>query len=315
MTSISSVSSSFQTQTLSRPGKGQDRMFQKADTDGSGGVDSTELQTLLDHVAKKTGVSLDVSSQELLTQADANSDGTLDSTELKTAMESILPPPSTMDFAQSRGASGKGQAGDDLFSKVDADGSGELSSTELQTMLDHMSSQHGATTSSSSSTTSTDSSNAASDMLKQLDTDGNGSLSQAEFDAGRPSGPPMEGMGGHMPPPPPMGMDSTSSTSTASSSGTTSASTAASGTTSASDSTTYDSADLNKDGVVSAQEKLLANAQQAFDQLVSQADSDGDQKLSGDEWRNFIQQLAQQYVQVANGGVSTTTGSTVNTSA
>ena len=276
MTSISSVSSSYQTQQLQampRHGKGQDHLFQKADTDGSGGVDSTELQTMLDHVAKKTGVSLDVSGQDVLKQADANSDGTLDSTELKTAMESVLPPPSTMDFAQSRSASGNGQAGDDLFGKVDADGSGGVSATELQAMLDAMNGQNGATSSSSS----TDSSSTATDMLKQLDTDGNGSLSQAEFDAGRPSGPPpMEGMGGHMPPP------------SSSSSGT---------------------------SEVSTDAQTLSDGLQALKDLFKSADTDGNSSLTETELNAFVQKLLTQYTQVSQGGTSSTTGSTLNASA
>jgi Ca2+-binding EF-hand superfamily protein len=163
MSSISNVSSSLQTQQLqqtARHGKGQERLFQKADTDGSGGVDSTELQSMLDHVSKKTGVSLDVSSTELLSKADANSDGTLDSTELKTAMESVLPAPSTMDFAAQTGQrppppsdesevsadaqtlSDSLQALKELFKSADTDGNASLTETELNAFVQKLLTQY-----------------------------------------------------------------------------------------------------------------------------------------------------------------------------
>ena len=117
----------------------------KIDTDQSGGVNDTELQGLLDKVAQKTGTQL--SASDVLTQFDADGNGQLSSDELGKTMQSILPPPSTMDFAQQRasgsssadGTAGTGEAGDDLFAKVDADGDNAISSTELQALLEAMS--------------------------------------------------------------------------------------------------------------------------------------------------------------------------------
>lgn len=115
MTSItSSVSSAWSSANMQRaqqrPGPSPERLLAKMDTDGSGGVNATELQGLLDDVSKKTG---------LVQQYDSDGDGSLNADELGKTMQSVLPPPpSTMAFAQSRSDSSTdatGQAGDDLF--------------------------------------------------------------------------------------------------------------------------------------------------------------------------------------------------------
>jgi Ca2+-binding EF-hand superfamily protein len=113
---------------------------------------------------------------------DSDGDGSLSQTELEEGMRSLLPPPSTMDFAQSRSADGD-SSGDDLFGKIDTDGDGKVSNDELQTLFDKMGVEEDA-----------------SERFSQLDTDGDGSLSQTEFEAGRPQG--------GMPPPPPQAADS-----------------------------------------------------------------------------------------------------------
>lgn len=114
----------------------QAKMFAKVDTDSSGGVDKTELQSLLADVAKKTGATNN-SSDELFSKMDSNSDGSLSSDELGQGMQSIMPPPpSTMDFAQSR--SDSTSSGDDLFTKVDTDGDGSVSKDELQSLMKMM---------------------------------------------------------------------------------------------------------------------------------------------------------------------------------
>ena len=276
MTTISSVSSAWSSasvQRASRPAPTPERLLSKIDADGSGGVDSTELQGLLDKVAKKTGVSSDTSAADLLTQFDANSDGNLNADELGQTMHSILPAPSTMDFAQSRSStdgttSSTGQAGDDRFGKVDSDGDGAVSKTELQALLEAMSGGTASQTGVSSD-----------DAFAALDTDGDGSLTQAEFDAGRPpegSAPPAGGM-----PPPPGGPRG------------------AGGAQDASATTTYDALDTNEDGVVSLTERLAGATstleQDAVSTLFSAIDTDGDQTISESESKTFIDQLTSQF--------------------
>ncbi len=279
MTTISSVSSAWSSATVqraSRPGPSPERLLSKIDTDGSGGVSDTELQGLLDDVAKKTGVSSQTSAADLVKQYDANGDGSLNADELGKTMQSVLPPPpSTMAFAQSRGDSATGQAGDDLFGKVDSDGDGAVSKTELQALLEAMSGGTASQTGVSSD-----------DVFSQLDTDGDGSLTQAEFDAGRPSGPGagadgMQAMGG-MPPPPggPRGAGGAGAASDSSSA------------------TSYDPLDTNEDGKVSAAERLAGGTstaeQDAITALFNAIDTDGDASISASESKAFIDQLTSQ---------------------
>ena len=281
MTTISSVSSAWSSasvQRASRPAPTPERLLSKIDTDGNGGVSDTELQGLLDDVAKKSGVSSQTSAADLVKQYDSNGDGNLNADELGKTMQSVLPPPpSTMAFAQSRGDSdtATGQAGDDLFGKVDSDGDGAVSKTELQALLEAMSGGTASQTGVSSD-----------DVFSQLDTDGDGSLTQAEFDAGRPSGPGagadgMQAMGG-MPPPPggPRGAGGAGAASDSSSA------------------TSYDPLDTNEDGKVSAAERLAGGTstaeQDAITALFNAIDTDGDASISASESKAFIDQLTSQ---------------------
>ncbi|APW39077.1 hypothetical protein RD110_19225 [Rhodoferax koreense] len=166
----------------------QNQLLAKVDADGSGGVDSSELQTALDTIAKKTGVAVDTKATDLLAKADQNGDGSLGAAELEKALQSALPPPSTMDFAQSRSAdntaamAAKSQAADDLFAKVDADGNGSIDKTELNALMQAMAQDEPATR----STTSSPGANSAND--DRFDTNKDGVVSALELAAGTASG-------------------------------------------------------------------------------------------------------------------------------
>ncbi len=305
MTTISSVSSAWSSasvQRASRPGPSPERLLSKIDADGSGGVDSTELQGLLDKVAKKTGTSStssDSSAADLLTQYDANGDGNLNADELGKTMESIMPARSTMDFAQSRNSTNStdsasaaiGEAGDDLFGKVDSDGNGAVSKTELQALLEAMSGGTASQTGVSSD-----------DAFAALDSDGDGSLTQAEFDAGRPSG--GEAQAGGMPP---GGAGGAGGPRGAGGPG------GAGGT---SETTTYDPLDTNEDGVVSLTERLAGatstTEQDAVTALFSAIDTDGDKTISASESKTFIDQLTSQFASAATASSSLTSSTSTS---
>lgn len=204
----------------------QAKMFAKVDTDSSGGVDPTELSTLLSDVSEKTGVSLG-DAKELFTQMDINSDGSLSSDELDAGMQALMPPPpSTMEFAQSRGMDGA----DDLFAKVDTDGDGAVSQDELQVLTDKIKQDTGQD---------------VSEDFAKLDTDGDGSLSQTEFEAGRPQPPEgsqgAQGPGGARGPGGPGGAHGASSSDTS-----------------------YDPLDTNQDGTVSEVERMVGELKEAI---------------------------------------------------
>ena len=270
MSSISNVSGSSNAWASQRSAM-QTRMFAKVDTDSSGSVNASELQTMLDDVSQHTGVSFQKTAQELLTAMDGNSDGSLSSDELAQGMQSIMPPPpSTMDFAQARNGAQEGS--DDLFAKVDTDGDGSVSKTEMSDFVAKM----GKNADSSSD-----------DKFAKLDTDADGSLSQAEFEAGRPQAPSASQGGAPMGPPPGVGGAEKS------------------GSTSASSSTSYDPLDTNQDGTVSEMERL-AGALKDLAQSASDKSS-----TSGDESQAIIAKLAQKlYDQISSNWLAQSNSST-----
>jgi hypothetical protein len=72
-------------------GNGPDRVeiFSKTDTDGSGGLDQTEFQTLTDIISEATGEDVDV--EELFATYDEDGDGVLSEEEATAAMEANRP--------------------------------------------------------------------------------------------------------------------------------------------------------------------------------------------------------------------------------
>ena len=274
MSTISGVSGSsnvWAALNTSHSQQHQAKMFAKVDTDGSGGVDQTELSTMLSDISAKTGTSLG-DSKELFSKMDSNADGSLSSDELAKGMKDLLPPPSTMEFAQSRTQSG--QKEDDLFSKVDTNGDGSVDASELKVLTDKIQSDTGQDVSA---------------QFSKLDTDGNGALSQAEFEAGRPQ--PPDGAQGTQ------GTQSADATQRpagpppAHGAGGAGGAQAASGS-----SASYDPLDTNKDGTVSELERLagalkdLAQTQDASGKSGSSEIAKLAQKLYDQLSTNFLQQ-------------------------
>lgn len=196
----------------------QARVFAKVDSDGSGSVDQSELDTMLSTLSEKTGTTFD-DTAKVLTQMDADGDGNLSSDELDAGMQRIMPaPPSTLNFAQARSAS-----------------------------ADIGSDEHFA----------------------QLDTDGDGSISLAEFQTARPPEPPATGGAGDpVGGPPPSAGAPPANDSTATSN------------------TSYDPLDVNQDGVVSEMERLAGA-------LKELAQSATDKASQGDSGQSVIAKLAQ----------------------
>lgn len=281
MSTISGVSSSSNVWAAlnTQRSQHQAKMFAKVDADGSGGVDQTELGTMLSDISEKTGASLG-DAKELFTQMDSNSDGSLSSDELDAGMKALMQPPaSTMEFAQSRGMGGSGGSQDDLFAKVDTDGDGSVSQDELQVLTDKIKEDTGQ--------------DVSQDFAK-LDTDGDGQLTQTEFEAGRPPEDAQRAQGGDGPkgPPPAGGPGGPGGAQGASSSD-----------------TTYDALDTNRDGTVSEVERMVGELKEAIASLSSDRDAS-----STTATNQQIAELAQKiYAQVAEGLTEST--STLSTSA
>ena len=256
----------------------QAKMFAKVDTDGSGGVDQTELGSMLSKISEKTGASVG-DAKELFTQMDSNSDGSLSSDELDAGMKALMPPPpSTMEFAQSRGMGGSGGSQDDLFAKVDTDGDGSVSKDELQVLTDKIKEDTGQ--------------DVSQDFAK-LDTDGDGQLSQTEFEAGRPQ--PPEGSQGAQGPGGPGGPRGPGGPGGAQGA--------------ASSDTTYDALDTNQDGTVSEVERMVGELKEALAGLSSSDEA------SNTATNQQIAELAQKiYAQVAQ-SLSETSDSSLSVTA
>jgi Ca2+-binding EF-hand superfamily protein len=173
-----------------------------------------------------------------------------------------------------------------LLKKVDTDGTGTISQAELETTLKDAS--------------GSDASSSAASLMKGLDSDGDGSISKqeltdglqklsdqfdAQFNASRTShvgGPPPGG--GHRGPPP--ADDSGNASSDSAVSSTSSATSSAS----SSSATSYDAADINQDGTISAEERQAYQQKQTEKNGSADAASAQDRGLS-----HILKQLAQMY--------------------
>lgn len=155
-----------------RPPSGPDpaEAFAKVDTDGSGSVDATELQSLLDKVPAQNGSdTTTASATDTLKKFDSNSDGSLSEEELDQGMKSLMPAPSsTVDFARQHGgggpppAAGAGAGASQSYDPLDTNQDGVVSPQE-QAVGD-------ATQATLES------------LMKAIDTDKNGELSSSEMD-------------------------------------------------------------------------------------------------------------------------------------
>jgi Ca2+-binding EF-hand superfamily protein len=274
-----------QTQRIQR----QAKLFAKVDTNSSGGVDQSELQGLLTDISQKTGKTLDAA--KVFKSIDINSDGSLSGAELAKGMKAVMRPShSTLDFAQKRSSESGSK---ELFNKVDSNSNGSIDEAEMTAFTDKVKAHSGR----DSPTT-----------FAKLDVNGDGQLTQTEFDAGKPKGSSKgagrvdeaEGAGdaddargvkGAGAPPPPGGPGGPG----AAQGGAKAAGGAAGTESTSSASTSYDPLDTNQDGKVSELERLAG----ALKDLVSTIESSN--SGSSSKANDSILKLAKQvYAQIAS---------------
>lgn len=163
-----------QTSAKEKPDLGA--LFTKADADGSGGLDSTEVQTLTEKISEATGVSVDLS--EFLATYDGDGNGTLSEEETVAALEANRPqgapppPPGGMGGMQ-------GSDESDMVDSADTNGDGIISADEAAGLVDIVNNATG-------------SSLTADEFMSTYDADGDGSFSTDEavaaMEANRPQG-------------------------------------------------------------------------------------------------------------------------------
>jgi Ca2+-binding EF-hand superfamily protein len=186
--SYNNYMSYLQTQ-MPRSGPNPAEMFNKIDSDGSGGISQSELKTFAEGISSRTGNGIDTTNA--ISTYDTDGNGELSSDELRSFMEATMGPRRGMMGMQG------GHGPENLFNALDSDGSGGISQSELDAFAADVSSRTG----NSIDTT---------DAVSTYDTDGSGELSSDEFRSFMEATmPPPRGMMGEV------GSTGTSSTSSA----------------------------------------------------------------------------------------------------
>jgi Ca2+-binding EF-hand superfamily protein len=191
---------------------------------------------------------------KMFAKVDTDGNGSVDATELASMLK-------------------KGDASSDvdsaaLLKQMDTDGNGSLSADELSKgMHDLMPRPSSTMDFAQTRSAANDDGGGDADAFAKLDTDGDGKLSRAEFEAGRNAGGPHTAGG-----PPPAQASAGSSTST-----------------SATSSASFDPLDTNQDGTVSQIERLAGQLKE-----LAQAGSDATAQGSGSEIAALAQKLYDQ---------------------
>lgn len=158
-----------------------EKSFKKADTDGSGGVDTAELQQLL---ANRPGASSsDGSSKADFSSFDSDGNGSLTTEELDAGLKSLQPPASsTVEFAQQRGQGPDGPRGGPPPGPPPADGAQDASGSITSTTYDPLdTNQDGAV--SAQERAAGELQNVVQNLVKATDGNDDGSLEASEVDA------------------------------------------------------------------------------------------------------------------------------------
>jgi len=93
-----------------------EEMFSAIDTDGSGGVDETELTAFAEKLAEDTGFELNL--DEAIAAYDGDGDGALSQEEMDTMMKAEMPPPPPPMPEQALAAYGQNSGEDDLLNTL-----------------------------------------------------------------------------------------------------------------------------------------------------------------------------------------------------
>lgn len=161
------------------------QMFSKIDTNGDGKHDADELSAMA-----ANGPQDGPSAEDILTQFDTDGDGSISESEFNAA------DPGSSGAMSGAGAMSTEDFISQMFSKIDENEDGTIDEDELAQMV-AMGPEDGPST---------------EELLSQLDTDGDGAISETEFSEGAQAN--QQVMGPPPPPPPPQEASETSETET-----------------------------------------------------------------------------------------------------
>jgi Ca2+-binding EF-hand superfamily protein len=121
----------------------QEKLFNKLDVDGDGGIDQSELGDFLDYVSSATGGTTQTDSSQLFKTLDADGDGAISKQELTDGAKKLfeeLRAQLASTKSEKTGKSAESQAASkpdpkELFAKIDANGDGSISQDELGTFM------------------------------------------------------------------------------------------------------------------------------------------------------------------------------------
>lgn len=165
--SSSSTYASYATSSASnKRGPDFSKLFSEIDTDGSGSLNSDELQSLIDK-APQSGSGSSVSSADMLKKLDTDGDGSVSKDELSSGLKAMHDQLSSQ-FQQMRMQAGGMPPPPPPEDGSDSDDNSSVSASDA--------------TGSTSSASSTSSNSKLDELFKKMDTDGDGSISQSEFD-------------------------------------------------------------------------------------------------------------------------------------
>jgi Ca2+-binding EF-hand superfamily protein len=167
--SSSSGIPSWQTQRPD-PAKMASDLFSKLNTDGSGGISASELESALSSASGASSTDASSAASSMIQGLDSDGDGQISQDELTSGFKQLAQ--RFDDHFNASRTSGMGQPPSlqQVFSGIDSDGSGGISQSELATALGQSQG-----TSSSSPTSST-----SSTSYDPADTNQDGAVSDAE---------------------------------------------------------------------------------------------------------------------------------------
>jgi Ca2+-binding EF-hand superfamily protein len=152
--------------------------FEENDSNGDGSLDKVEITSFADKISEMTGQTVDV--DQMISDLDADEDGLVSEEEFE-AGRPQGPPPGMMGMMGGM----QGHPGNP-FEENDSNGDGSLDKDEITSFADKISEMTGQTVD-------------VDQMISDLDADEDGLVSEEEFEAGRPEGPPPGMMGGMQP--------------------------------------------------------------------------------------------------------------------